>query len=478
MKNKWYKINSVAVWSIVIIFTSVLVFYIMHNGHWLIGDDSIIISRTGNGLPFKLSSTINPAGGRFFPFAYLPYNILLLFNSGYITANSHYLVNSAFFVIMIVALAFLITKIVFETGKTVINNWIILFLIVIISQRTYTTFLNVFSTMWVDYTLLVLFLLSTYFFYTKKYSIYGIISLIFVNYLMYCLETMFVLPFVFGFCSLVFGYKSLEKPQRIFNFILLGSSLLFLSLYYILVYRYTTQVYDASHGSSESLIHNSIRMFVAQKVLWIAVVILCVRLFNLLYKKDTYNVFFDSLLFASVAYTLGGFILRLNWTLYYTIPVITVAPAIVYYLLVYIKSRWTFIVLSALVVVCMVKYPNTIKENQKIRKETFAKLQQLVNYKKNGYKVIWYDSPVAPLCKGSFDVVLRNWKENSLKVYLSYALKDKNFQFDKYEKIPSQSIILYPQENNVLDKEGKDSNENLKNLREIADVSGIKILKN
>ena len=86
-------------WIIWLVATMILSYFIVHNAQWLIGDDAIIIKKTGSGQAFSIFDTINPEAGRFYPLAYYAYNILLLFNKGQISVEQHYiLVSIGFFI--------------------------------------------------------------------------------------------------------------------------------------------------------------------------------------------------------------------------------------------------------------------------------------------------------------------------------------------------------------------------------------------
>ena len=52
-------------WIIWAIATFILPWFIVENAQWLIGDDAIIIKKTGSGIPFSIFDTIKPESGRF-----------------------------------------------------------------------------------------------------------------------------------------------------------------------------------------------------------------------------------------------------------------------------------------------------------------------------------------------------------------------------------------------------------------------------
>lgn len=444
-------ISNIIVLGLVCLGLLCLIFYILCNSNWGLGDDAIIISHTGNGLPFLPSGTICPEIGRFYPFAYLPYNILLLFKQGYISATSHYLINAIFFIVFIIALFILINLIIKNRIQTRLNFWITFFVLIITSQKIYVNFLNLFSTIWLDYTLLSLFLLFCYLFYLKSRWIHAFLSLFFLNYMLYCLEIIFVFPLILGITFFVFGHNNIK--QKIFGGLLLFSSGVFITLYYFLVYRHTIAAYDGGHGTNIGLLENALNMFISQKILWLSTIIIIIRMFIIIKKRDKYNIFFDSLLISSMTFMFGAFILKLNWTMYYNLATIQVLPPVIYYTLYYLKVRWCFILFFLFSVYSLYKYPSIIKLNQKERVEMELNMRQVLDYKNKGYKIVWYNIPISSQ-DYTYNIDLREWRKNSVKTYLSYMTRDNKFKFDTI--LDSKTIILYPKENYLI-KQHSDS---------------------
>ena len=81
------RLASILFWTFLLAFLSVCVYYMIHNAHWLIGDEAIVMDHTGKGRPFLPTGFEDMAKnyGRLYPFAYNLYDILLLFHSGYIS---------------------------------------------------------------------------------------------------------------------------------------------------------------------------------------------------------------------------------------------------------------------------------------------------------------------------------------------------------------------------------------------------------
>ena len=330
MKNKDLLIR-IVFWSLWVVMVAYCVFFIVHNAQWLIGDDSIVIRNTGSGKAFLPDEvTYNRVNGRFFPFAYLAYNVLLLFNHGYISPTAHYILQAVFFVVFALSFTVLLLKIL--KGQSVLWRYLLAFCtIVLVIGRVYPQFIECFSTSWCAHTLIALFLLFTYLFQERQKWIYGVAALFFVNYLCYCGEQYFVFPLLLGTCTLLFQHKSLTKRGKAFNWMLMGSALMFLLLYATLILPHIENAYDGTHGEDVSFIGNAARMFVTQKILILAFVVFMVRLVDLV-KNNKRICYFDILLLTAFGYCCGCAILKLNWSLYYNSATLFCIPAILYFL--------------------------------------------------------------------------------------------------------------------------------------------------
>ena len=98
-------------WSLWIVLTLLCSYYIVYNAQWLIGDDAIVIRHIGYGNPFLPSNSVNLHQGRFYPFSYLVYNLLLLLNVNYILPSQIYMLQSFFFFIFCVSTTILLLKV-------------------------------------------------------------------------------------------------------------------------------------------------------------------------------------------------------------------------------------------------------------------------------------------------------------------------------------------------------------------------------
>ena len=419
--NTWFRIAFWTLWSIIV---GICAFFIVYKAQWGLGDDAIIMRHTGFGIPFSPSDTTIPYMGRFYPFAYLLYNVLIPFSTGQITAQSHYWLHLLMFVFLSFSLAYLLLDILDGLN----NGWryLIAFLGTFVATfRLYPQFLDCFSTVWLPYSLIGLFLLFTWLFHKKKKTGFAIVALLVINYFIYCLESHFAIPLIMGICGLLF-HREATKKEKVFYCFLVGSGLLYLTLYIILILPHIKTVYDGAHGTNVSILSNAVRMLFASKILLLALLVFIVRLYDTLVNKSKYT-FFDNIILTAIGYCCCCFVLRLNWTLYYNIPALITIPAICYFGQRYLKAPITAVILLALFGLYGSKLPRVISGHQG-RNSCFEQVTSLANEYRAGIPLIWY----APDAKTPiYEEELREWKKSSLGTYVGWILNDPEFKLEE-----------------------------------------------
>lgn len=440
------RLASILFWTFLLAFLSVCVYYMIHNAHWLIGDEAIVMDHTGKGRPFLPTGFEDVAKnyGRLYPFAYNLYDILLLFHSGYISPTHHYILHSVALVIFslsFVAISFLILKKCQDVWKYAIT----LCVVIICVSRVYPEFVTCYTGVWIVFMFLPLFLFFTCKFEQTETWAFGIAALVVVNYINYCYETVFVVPLSLGACSLLFNYKKLSKKKRLFDWLLVGSGLLFLVLYAIIVLPQATNFYK--HESSDSLFMNALKIFIAQKIYWIAILVLAIRIFEIIKQKSAY-CFYDSLLLASFAYFCGAAVLKLNFTYYYNVGSLTALVAVLYFVKDWLRPYWVFVLALGLAVFYGRKLPSRIRENQKARIGTYQGVSYLCDCF-GQEKILWYaPQSISP---DSFDVMLRDCQRLRLEIYMSWVLRqDIQIQEASVFDQDEDAIWLFPSENETL----------------------------
>lgn len=441
-ENKWIIFGF---WLTMIAFLGVCVYFMIHNAYWQIEDEAIVIAHTGMGKPFSPKGFEVMLGeGRLYPFAYNLYNVLLLFHDGYISPTDHYILQSV--ALVIYALAFVASALLILKKQPTGWKYILAFCFMAVCvARVYPEFITCYTGAWIIFMFLPIFLWSACKFDETERWIYGVVSLLVINYINYCYETLFVIPLAMGACSLLFNYKKLGKNKRLFSWLLVASGLLFLALYVIIVLPRATHFYG--HYTSESVLQIAWEIFVAQKIYWIALVVLVIRAIEILKKKSDYT-FYDSMLLASFAYFGGAAVLKLDFTYYYNIGSLTALVAILHFLNEKMKPQWIFVLILCLAAFYCRKMPSLIRTVQKIRVETFADVSNLSLYV-GKERIFWY----APEYKDAASqwVDLRETTRRRLEIYLSWLLHqdvrlEERTTFDENVK----GIWLFPSENKEL----------------------------
>lgn len=448
MNNNNKELNiKLVFWTLWTILVAVCTYFIIHNAQWLIGDDAIVIRHTGFGKAFLPGETVNPSAGRFYPFAYLAYDILLLFGGEHISPTAHYVLQAVFFVLFVGSITCLSLG-VLENQKAIWKYSIALMVTVVFIGRVYPQYTECFSTAWFGYSVLAVFMLCVYLFYKKQKWIYGIIALLCLSYNCYCGESAFVLPLSFGVCSLLFQRKTLTSKEKVFNWCLVGSALLFLALYATLILPCIESAYDSAHGTDVGYVENAVKMTWAQKLLLLALVLFVVRWVDMLRNKKEYTLY-DNLLMTAAACCLGNFVLRLNWTLYYNGPALLVIPSILYFSIHYLKEKWTLVLFVALALFYGRKIPATIQNNQKHRAEVYSEITSLSAMIDGAGGVFWYE-PKAET--DSYILALREWRHVSIDTYLGWLRFSPDYMTTKKESFEriDNTIWLSSTDNEIL----------------------------
>lgn len=444
-----------AFWLALVTLLTVCAYFMVHNAAWLFGDEAIVYSTTGMGKAFS------PLGfdcmiecyGRFYPFAYNLYNVLLLFDSGQISAEAHYLLQSI--ALGILAICFALTALHILKDYSVLWKYSIAFCFVAITVfRVLPEFITCYTGAWIIFMLLAIFILCTCKFEDTEYWGWGIPAVISVTYMCYCYENMCVIPLAYGVCSLLFNYKNLSNRKRWFNVIISASALLFLLLYLVIVLPEAKNFY--SHYTDNSLLINAFKMFIAHKIYWIALVFLFVRLWDIIKNKKSY-IFADSLLLTAFAYFCGTALLQLDFVYYYNFGALIALTAILCYCKAYLKPYWVFTIMIVLCVFYGRKTPSLIMRNQESRINSAIQIEQLSEYMQEGYSLYWY----APEYHNpaEFLIDLRNWCCNSLITYLEWfnqediEISEQSIFDEELKGIwinPEQNNVLFPQSDTIF----------------------------
>ena len=242
-------------YGIVAILTGILAFLIIYNAGWIIGDDAIVIRHTGWGHFFNPADTVTPSAGRFYPLAYVIYNILPIFQL--YSVNAHFALHTLVF-ILFSAVSFWAAYKAIDAKQLAWQDYILVLSAGLVCiARAYCNFLDAYSTIWVDYTLVMIWALCSYYVHKNQSLTAMIVGLLSVTWLTYCLETNFVFPLAYGIIGLLFMWKNSTKLEKAYHWSLVGVGVIFLLLYFFICFLHIEEAYDGAHGSEVTIIGNA-----------------------------------------------------------------------------------------------------------------------------------------------------------------------------------------------------------------------------
>lgn len=450
MKMKLLKANNIVPYIFLFGITAVLSFFILHNSSWMYTDILPIFETIASGKFMSLQEHIVPSAGRFFPLSIMHFNVLLLFNSGE-TAIGYFILIAIFFVAFVFSMSILLHKVIQSTNNiSLLNAWSVIFLVLLLIQRF---FFPVFLYLqYPEHIILPLFgalMLCLFEFYKTDKLIYALMALLLIVFTTYFKEIIFGAFLVFAGTNLIFNYKNLSRNNRIFQWAIVVNSIVFLILYYFIVLRFLKTAYYSGSGLTRTDLIQ--RIILNQRMIAIAVFLVLIRLYAVVIKKDKTHLFYDSLLFSGFSYFVACVILKLEFYYYYSPGVILTSPAILYYLIYYIKPKGTFIVLSILMILYVNKIVPAIKENQNKRLTEYNTIEKIADYANNGYTLLWYEVKSS---EKSPDIVYREWDKTLLNGYINYILKNKPYKFKIINSLANKndehSLLIYSSTNDLI----------------------------
>lgn len=423
-------------WGIWIAIIAICSYFIVANAAWVDYDDSQVIMYTGWDKPI-FGFFVDPAYGRFFPLDYTVYDILPIFYEGQIPPIAHYAIHIFWFIIYMAFYAFIGLHIL-KNEQPIWKYAITLALLITVLGRTYGLFMQLWTGIWTIFTFIPIFLYGYIrFTETKKWG-YGILALIAINYVLYYYETMFTIPVAIGVCSLLFSYKKQSKQERIFNYLLVASGLIFLVLYLILVVPRIEHMYQ--HYTKDSIWVNALKILFAQKIMWLVIVTLVARVISFTKKKADYSIY-DSMLLSSCAYCCGAATLHLDYTLYYTPAVILALPAILYFAKQYLKPWMLLVLFVGLAGFYGRKLPKEVKERQERRINYYNDICKFNEIVATGIEVYYYLPENPTLDEGG--LIIRSCKVFYLETKAGWYQNNPDFSIKSVEECDEFSPGLW-----------------------------------
>jgi ABC-type multidrug transport system fused ATPase/permease subunit len=214
-----------------------------------------------------------------------------------------------------------------------------------------------------------------------------------------------------------------------------------------------------------------------------------IRLYSVIVRKERDYLFYDSLLFAGIAYVFAIFILHLTADYYFLPAIILFLPSLVHWTKYLFERKRVFA--AALFIILLPLYINNygqtaaqIKGIWWQRQEFMPYITNLLSEYNDGNKFIWYESDNR-ITDNTFYTDVRNWRKHVENAFLNYLNKSEEINFFATEKsmecitVSQNMLFFYPVDN---DQNQPMRDELVKTLRDnnfalYKDLYGVLIYK-
>lgn len=399
----------------------------MFHANWIFGDDHEYITSTA------IDKYCDAGGftsvGRFMPLRYVIYNLpLFIFrlfgiNTG-LPVEAHFVIVAIIFIITFICLFLLFNKIEPYVGNkhTVFSLFFACTFIFLCSEFHYIYMDIIFPETQVIMLISIFMLMYYNALKTdkKRYYIAAAITAIFSTY---CKEPIFGMFLIFALTNIFFRYKNESKNEKIFYITLVINGVLFITLYYLFSYRNATVFYNEGRISLE-VINFMLSIFIKNPVLIFMFFIGVFRLYYIIVKRDREHLYYDSLLFAGIAYTFAYILLRLNAGYYFAPSIILFMPSLVYWL----KYGWekkriyalfVFILLLPLNTIYLAKAESDVRNTWHKRQIFMPYIEDLFSKYNTSNGFIWYESDNR-INDNTFYIAKRDWRKYVINAFLNY----------------------------------------------------------
>ena len=420
--------------SIIVAISALCTFVILYQANWIFGDDYLFMTKTAVNKYVDCRDFM--FRGRFFPLGHFHYNFpLLLFrslgiNTGF-PVEGHFALISIFFIVSYVCLYLLFNKI--ESSK---NNKCLAFSLFFAS--TFFLFEGTLPMIFLrliypETQIIVLFSIFMLMYYkaleTDK-TRYYVIALLAVVYSTYCKEPVFGVFFVIVLINHLFRYKKESKREKIFYMTLIANGVIFLILYYFLSYRNAVSFYNESYeGKEVDMFRFLIPVFTKNPTLIIMFLLGLIRAYYIIVKNRKKQLYYDSLLFAGIAYVIAFIMLGLRWDYYFMPSIILFLPSFVYWTkYMYEKKRMyalcLFFVLLPIYTNNSTRAITTTKDIWRERQEFVPYITNLLSEYNDGKEFIWYTSKIVDT-NTNYD----DWEHYVLNIFFNHFNKSEKKEF-------------------------------------------------
>lgn len=357
---------------------ALFIFFLVYNAAWILGDDNQLLSTIFSGKIWP----INHAWlyGRFYPLYYVEFIPFI------VIGNIPSLVFSWVAVKMIatIALLYLVLRESAEQTPFKIRNPIhkpsvgnmIIFIFILLFLFGTDIFKVYGITIYPEQTLIPALILFIYAYFKIEKTgspVWIFICILSANIACYLKEPVFVIFLIIGMAGII-AYRGRSKKQIITDLLLIFSTILFVGLYYFLVRRNATSLYNEGRALGSGY-WDIIKSIVAAHPLILLLTVVAIVRSGMILVRRQWNVM-DAILIAPLAYSAAFVVLKLYAAYYFTPVYILSIPALFYILTTWFTSRFKLlqtgaVLIAAALIPCYLLAPgktiSTIKSIQQAR---------------------------------------------------------------------------------------------------------------
>jgi hypothetical protein len=261
---------------------------------------------------------------------------------------------------------------------------------------------------------------------------YYVAALLSAIYGTYCKEPVFGVFLVIAFVNCLFRYNKQSKREKIFYVALVANGILFLVLYYFLSFKNASGFYNQGRVSFRG-IEFLLSIIIGNPVLIVMFSFCLLRLYSVIIRKEKDCLFYDSLLFAGMAYVFAIIILHLNADYYFLPSIILFLPSLVHWTAYLFEKKRVFaaLLLFILLPIYLINSGQTamrIKNNLQERQEFIPYIKDLISDYNSGKEFIWYESDDR-ITDNTFYIAARGCRKFIENAFLNYCNKSDGKEF-------------------------------------------------
>jgi hypothetical protein len=286
----------------------------------------------------------------------------------------------------------------------------------------------------------------------KRYYIAALMAAVYNSY---CKEPVFGAFLVIAAFNLFFGYKKQSQREKIFYSALVVNAVFFIALYYFISFRNATGFYNEGRVDIHGL--KFIGSILSKTPVLIVMMIFGLfRLGAVITRRDREHLYYDSLLFAGIAYTFAYMLLHLNDDYYFLPSIILFLPSLIYWIkyLYQTKKHYALSVFWFIMIIYFFNIetvPGILKTWQN-RENFIPYISNLLSEYNKGKKFIWHESD--NMTTGSMFYRTSSWKKHVENAFLNYKNGSEGKEFFTLSKNIDEvgsyknALFFYPVENN------------------------------